>query len=236
MTAGLALMLLAVASMAMPFATLPLGAQPSAGDVARGAVAFQPCAACHSVEPGVHLTGPSLARIWNRRAASVEGFTRYSEPLRKSGVVWDAAALDRWLTDPQALVPGNVMTFPGVKDPAQRADLIAYLKALAAGQAPAPKPGGRMTAAAARPDLKSLGPENRIKAIRYCGDGYHLTMEDGQTLPFWEYNLRFKTDSSPRGPAPGRPVLLPAGMQGDRASVVFSSPEEISRTVERKCP
>lgn len=240
MTAGLALVLVAVAvavgSTAMPFATRPLDAQPAAGDVARGAVAFQSCTACHSVEPGVHLTGPSLARIWGRRAASVDGFTRYSEPLRRSGLVWDAATLDRWLSDPQAVVPGNVMTFPGVKDRAQRADLIAYLRALAAGQAPAPAPGGRMTAAAARPDLKTLGPEHRVKAIRYCGDGYHLTMEDGQTLPYWEYNLRFKTDSSPRGPAPGRPVLVPAGMQGDRASVVFSSPEEISRMVERRCP
>ncbi|MCL6640170.1 MAG: c-type cytochrome, partial [Candidatus Rokubacteria bacterium] len=79
-------------------------AQPPAGDVARGAVAFQQCVACHSVEPGVHLTGPSLARIWGRRAASAEGFTRYSEPLRKSGLVWDAGTLDRWLSDPQAVV------------------------------------------------------------------------------------------------------------------------------------
>ena len=225
-----------VVAMALSFAASPLAGEPPAGDVARGAVAFQQCVACHSVEPGVHLTGPSLARIWGRRAASVEGFTRYSEPLRKSGLVWDGGTLDRWLSDPQAAVPGNVMTFPGVKDRAQRADLIAYLQALAAGKAPAPAPGGRMTAAAARPDLKTLGPEHRVKAIRYCGDGYHLTMEDGQTLPFWEYNLRFKTDSSPRGPAPGRPILVPAGMPGDRASLVFSSPEEISRMVERRCP
>ncbi len=72
-------------------------------------------------------------------------------------------------------------------------------------------------------------------AIRHCGDGYHVTTEDGRTVPYWEFNLRFKTDSRPRGPARGRPVLLAAGMQGDRASVVFSSPDEISRFVEERC-
>ena len=75
-----------------------------------------------------------------------------------------------------------------------------------------------------------------MKAIRHCGDGYHVTTEDGQIVPFWEFNLRFKTDSSRLGPSKGRPVLLPAGMQGDRASIVFASPEEISRTIEAKCP
>jgi hypothetical protein len=56
------------------------------------------------VESGVHLTGPSLARVWGRRAGTVEGFTRYSEPLKRATVVWDAATLDRWLEDPQAVV------------------------------------------------------------------------------------------------------------------------------------
>lgn len=211
-------------------------AQPREGNAARGAAVFGQCVACHSVEPGVHLTGPSLARVWGHRAGTVEGFTRYSEALKRATVVWDAAALDRWLEDPQAVVPRNLMTFPGVKDARQRADLVAYLKAVAAGQAPPAAPGGRMMAGPARPDLKTLGPERRVKAIRYCGDGYHVTTEDGRTVPFWEFNLRFKTDSSPQGPARGRPVLLSAGMQGDRASIVFASPEDINRTVEAKCP
>ena len=150
--------------------------------------------------------------------------------------MWDAATLDRWLEDPQAVVPGNLMTFAGLKDARQRADLVAYLKAVVAGQAPAAAPGGRMMSGPARPDLKALGPERRVKAIRHCGDGYHVTTDDGRTIPFWEFNLRFKTDSSPQGPPRGRPVLLPAGMQGDRASIVFASPEEISRTVQTRCP
>jgi cytochrome c len=211
-------------------------AVPPEGNAGRGATVFQQCVACHSVEPGVHLTGPSLAGVLGRRAATVPGFSRYSEALKAANVVWDVATLERWLEDPQAVVPGNLMTFAGLKDERQRADVVAYLAAVAAGQAPAVAPRGRMMAGPARPDLKALGPERRVKAIRYCGDGYHVTTEDGRTVPFWEFNVRFKTDSSPQGPAPGRPVLLPAGMQGDRASLVFASPQEISRTVEAKCP
>jgi cytochrome c len=211
-----------------------VAAQPE-GNATRGAALFGQCVACHSIEPGVHLTGPSLARVWGRRAGTVEGFTRYSEPLKRAAVGWDAAILDRWLEDPQAVVPGNLMTYPGLKDARQRADLVAYLKAAAAGQAP-PGARGGMMAAPARPDLKTVGPERRVKTIRHCGDGYHVTTEDGRTVPFWEFNLRFKTDSSPSGPARGKPVVLRAGMQGDRASIVFASPEEISRMVEAKCP
>jgi cytochrome c len=213
----------------------PLAAPSEQGSPHRGAEVFGQCVACHSVEPGLHLTGPSLARIWGRRAGTVEGFTRYSEPLRQATVVWDAATLDRWLEDPQAVIPRNLMTYPGLKEARQRGDLIAYLKAVASGQAPPPA-GRPMMAGPARHDLKTLGPERRVRAIRHCGDGYHVTTEDGRTVPFWEFNLRFKTDSSPLGPSPGRPVLLPAGMQGDRASIVFASPGEIGRMMEVKCP
>src|SRR6266545_2571477 len=176
-----------------------VAAQTPEGSAARGAAGFGQCGACHSMEPGVHLTGPSLARVWGHRAGTVEGFSRYSEALKRAAVVWDRTTLDRWLENPQGVVPRNLMTFPGLKD------------------------------ARARADLKALGPDRRVKAIRHCGDGYHVTTEDDRTIPFWEFNLRFKTDSSPQGPPRGRPVLLSAGMQGDRVSIVFASPEEISR-------
>ncbi len=187
------------------------------------------------MEPGVHLTGPSLARIWGRRAGTVDGFTRYSEPLKHAAVVWDEGTLARWLGDPQSVVPGTLMTFGGINEARQRADLVAYLKALTAGQVPAAAPERQMMAGPARPDLKTVGTNRRVKAIRHCGDGYHVTTEDGRTVPFCEFNLRFKTDSSPLGPLPGRPALVPAGMQGDRASVIFSSPGEISRFIEERC-
>jgi cytochrome c len=226
---------IAVSLLAVGLAPDASPAQPERGNPSRGAPLFAQCIACHSIEPGVHLSGPSLARIWGRRAGTVEGFTRYSEPLGRATVVWDESTLDRWLEHPQSVVPGNLMTYPGLKNAGQRADLVAYLRAVASGQAP-PATGGRMMAGPKRPDLKAVGPEHRVRAIRYCDDGYHVTTDDGRTRPFWEFNLRLKTDSSPLGPPRGRPTLVGAGMQGDRASIVFASPEEISRMVETKCP
>ncbi len=228
------LTIVAMALMLFGFGPGEPAAQPRAGSMNRGAAVFAQCGACHSIEPGVHLSGPSLARIWGHRAGTVEGFTRYSEPLARATVVWDARTLDRWLEQPQAVISGNLMTFPGLKDPGQRADLIAYLEATASGQAPPPA-GRPMMSGAPRPDLKAVGAAQRVRAIRYCNDGYHVTTDDGRTRPFWEFNLRLKTDSSPLGPAKGRPALVGAGMQGDRAAIVFASPEEISRMVEVKC-
>jgi cytochrome c len=235
MTVGRAVLLCVLGGVGLATVTY-VSAQPPEGNATRGAAAFRQCTGCHSVESGVHLSGPSLAHVWGSRAGTVNGFTRYSEPLKRAAVVWDAPALDRWLQDPQAVVPGNLMTFQGLKDERQRADLIAYLKAVDAGQAPpAPPSGGGMMAGPSRPDLKTLGPQRRVKSIRHCGDGYHVTTEDGRTVPFWEFNLRFKTDSSRLGPPAGKPVLIPAGMQGDRASIVFSSPAEMGRLIEERC-
>src|SRR3954451_16920763 len=93
-----------------------------AGDAKRGAQVFGQCMACHSINDGEHLTGPSLAHVWNRKAGSAEGFQRYSEALKRSGVTWDAANLDKWLAGPEKFVPGNSMTFPGLQKAQDRQD------------------------------------------------------------------------------------------------------------------
>jgi cytochrome c len=90
--------------------------------------AFTPCAVCHSVD-GSNGTGPTLKGIIGRRSGTVAGF-RYSRAMKSAAITWDEASLDRYLSDPQALVPGNIMPFSGVADGAQRAELIAYLKTL----------------------------------------------------------------------------------------------------------
>jgi cytochrome c len=82
---------------------------------------------------------------------------------------------------------------------------------------------------------REVGPNNRITSIRYRGDTYTVGVESGESHPFWEFNLRFKTDSSDKGPEPGHPVLIPASMMGDRAFVIFAAPEEISASIESKC-
>jgi len=209
-----------------------------AGDAKRGAQVFRACMACHSVAEGEHLTGPSLAHVWNRKAGTTPGFMRYSDPVKQSGVTWDAAALDKWLANPAQLIPGNSMTFPGIKDAKAREDVIAYLKAVDDKKAPpaAKGGGGMMGMGRAKLDLKNAPPEGQVRSIRYCGDTYSVETADGKVEKIWEFNLRFKSDSSKLGPAPGKPVVVGAGMQGDRASIVFASPKEISGFIKQSCP
>jgi cytochrome c len=210
----------------------------AAGDAGRGAQVFQQCTACHSAQAGEHLTGPSLAHAWNHKAGTAEGFMRYSDALKRSGITWDEATLDKWLTNPAQLVPGTTMTFPGIKDGRARQDVIAYLKAADENKAPRPaaKGGGMMAMGRAKLDLKNAPPEGQVRSIKYCGDTYTVETADGKVEKIWEFNLRFKSDSSKLGPNPGNPVVVGAGMQGDRASVVFASPREISEFVKASCP
>jgi len=84
-------------------------------------------------------------------------------------------------------------------------------------------------------DLKKVGPDKQVISIRICRDSYFVTTADGSTADFWEPNLRFKTDSSDTGPLAGKPVILPAGMMGDRASVFFASPDEITPFIKHQC-
>jgi cytochrome c len=87
------------------------------------------CAICHSVQPGKNMIGPSLAGVVGRHAGTAPGF-KYTQANRDSGKTWDPAALDTYLTDPRATIPGTTMMFAGVKDKQQRTDLIAYLGTL----------------------------------------------------------------------------------------------------------
>ena len=221
-------------------ATIVSKSAVAAGDAKRGAQLFQQCMACHSVQPGEHLTGPSLAHVAGHKSGSAQGFQRYSEALKRSGVTWDDASLDKWLANPEKLIPGNVMTFPGVRDAQARQDLIAYLKAAAENKAPqAEKKGGRggmMGMQARKLDLKVAPPEGQVTSIKYCGDTYTVDTADGKSQKIWEFNLRFKSDSSKQGPAPGKPVVVGAGMRGDRGSIVFASPGEISSAIKQVCP
>lgn len=89
---------------------------------------FNQCAVCHSVDGSIG-TGPTLKGIIGRTSGTVPGF-RYSRAMKSAAITWDESALDRYLSNPQDVVPGNVMPFSGVPDAAQRADIIAFLKTL----------------------------------------------------------------------------------------------------------
>ena len=102
----------------------------SAADPEAGQKVFKTqCGACHSPVAGKKLVGPSLFGVVGRKAGSVPGF-RYSPANQKSGETWDAATLDTYLKNPRGMVPGTSMTYAGLKNDTQRADLIAYLETL----------------------------------------------------------------------------------------------------------
>jgi cytochrome c len=99
----------------------------SAADPVAGEKQFKAkCAVCHTVESGKNKIGPSLFGIVGRKSSSIEGF-KYSEANKAANLTWDEPTLDKYLTDPKALVKGTIMTFPGIKNDTERADVIAYL-------------------------------------------------------------------------------------------------------------
>lgn len=220
--------------------TPPPGPALAAGDVERGAQIYRSCVACHALEPGLHLTGPSLGRVWNRPAGRAEGFARYSDALRDAGFPWDAVALDAWLEDPRAMIEDTSMTFPGITDAGQRADLIAFLE-----QAGSPGGAERLAAAGVIPAayLRGQAPQPigdapdhaQVTAVKHCGDAYTIETADGASAVLWEKNVRLKIDSTETGPPPGVGVVLGAGMRGDRYSVIFSSVADLQRLVSETC-
>jgi cytochrome c2 len=98
-----------------------------AQDAAAGLVVFKTqCASCHSVAEGKNIIGPSLYGVVGRQAGQIANF-KYSPANKESGLTWDAATLDRYLINPQTVVPKTIMPYAGLKDAQKRADLIAYL-------------------------------------------------------------------------------------------------------------
>jgi len=115
-----------VALAAVLFAT----ASPArAGDAAHGQETFRQCAACHGAAGTGTDNGPSLIGIVGRKAGAAEGF-RYSPPMKRSPIVWDAPTLKAFVTDPQGTVKGTRMPFAGLKNPADADDVVAYLVTL----------------------------------------------------------------------------------------------------------
>jgi cytochrome c len=106
--------------------TVPTGAA-SGGDA--GQLAFNnKCRMCHSSDPGDNRLGPSLGGVVGRTAGSVSGFA-YSQSMKNAGVTWDEATLDKFITDPGSVVPGNRMKpYTGIDDAEVRSAIISFLK------------------------------------------------------------------------------------------------------------
>jgi cytochrome c2 len=117
---------LAISMMLTAFAAT---AAHAAGDADKGKQVFRQCALCHTSEAGKNKIGPSLFGVVGRKAGSVPNFS-YSEAMKNSGKVWTPEELDTYLADPRKVVPGTKMIFPGLKNEADRQNVIAYLETL----------------------------------------------------------------------------------------------------------
>ncbi len=100
----------------------------AAGDPAQGEKVFNRCKACHAVEAGKNKIGPSLAGMFGRKAGNAGGFTKYSDAMKASNVVWDDGTVAAFLADPKGMMPGTKMVFAGLKKDDDIANVIAYLK------------------------------------------------------------------------------------------------------------
>src|SRR5580658_8743853 len=106
-------------------ATAALAADPAAGEK----IFKTQCGICHAVVAGENRIGPTLFGVVGRPAGSVACFN-YTADHEKLGITWDAANLDKYLTNPRAMVPDTSMLYAGLKDDTERADLVAYLGTL----------------------------------------------------------------------------------------------------------
>jgi cytochrome c len=130
--AAAALGALAMAPVAAVAAPIPLAikdaaGKPVMGDPVVGKTVFTQCMTCHSAKAGENKVGPSLHGIIGRHSGMIPNF-HYSTANKNSGLVWSEQELYTYLENPQKTVPGTYMTYTGVKDPAKRADVIAYLQ------------------------------------------------------------------------------------------------------------
>ncbi len=148
-------------------AEVDIGTLLAAADAARGnTVVHKKCVSCHNVESGPNKVGPTLAGTVGHKIGGHAGFT-YSDAVKNHGGTWGYDELNKWLKNPGAFIKGNKMAYAGIKNDAERADVILYLKEISPGAPaiPAPKPVEAAPAAdaAAKPSEAAAKPAEAPK-------------------------------------------------------------------------
>ena len=156
-------------------AVMGVGAEAAElGDAERGAEVWKKCKACHAIGAGAtNRVGPHLNGIFGRKAASVDDF-RYSKPMKRAGadgLVWHLEELDKFLENPKSLVTGSRMSFRGLDEPRDRADLLAFLRSYSDDPQNIPEADPTRTA-------REVALEDTILAIKGDGEyGEYLSSE-----------------------------------------------------------
>lgn len=117
----------AAAAGTVPLAITTAAGAKLSGNPTKGQAVFRQCATCHSLKAGENKVGPSLSKIFGRKAGTVAGF-RYSKANQGSGITWTEQEMFNYLENPRRRIPGTTMSFAGIRDAQQRADLIAFIK------------------------------------------------------------------------------------------------------------
>jgi nitrite reductase (NO-forming) len=187
------------------------------GDVAAGRQTFRKCQACHSLQAGKNLVGPSLAEVFGRKAGSLPNYT-YSTAMKNADIVWNEKTLDAYLADPQKFVPGNKMPFPGLKTEHDRTDIIAYIAASGggapaqtaqAGQAAQPqRQSGQAPAAAPAPSVRSAPAAQPAPLPQSAGVPNAAPQQTARSTPIYIPDARYTLRS---GIAEGRMVFIGVG-------------------------
>jgi nitrite reductase (NO-forming) len=158
-------------------------AAPTGGDVIAGRQVFRKCQACHSLEAGKNLVGPSLAGIIGKKSAADPNFA-YSPAMKRAGITWSRKTLDSYLANPQKSIPGNRMPFPGLKSDHDRADIIAFLEAQ--GKVPgaaqsAPAAPAAQSSASGTPPAAAPAPQGLtgVSDVRYT---LHTGIAEGRMV------------------------------------------------------
>ncbi|HEX8840238.1 MAG TPA: cytochrome c family protein [Sphingomicrobium sp.] len=170
----------------------PIEAYLAKADVAKGQQVFNKCAACHNADKGgANQLGPNLWGVLGEPIGQGKGFA-FSDALAKKGGNWDWDNLSQWLTSPRGFAPGTKMTFAGLGDPQDRANVIAFLNS----KSDAPKP---MPAAPAETKAGAELPANSAPA----GTGPDNGPQKAETEPVLKTELSGKTPQTRGGDAAG---------------------------------